>query len=62
MKVYMLQALNVKDATLTNIVLQNTRMVMEESCLARKRLQFQNKLQHLCTEKQRIEELKRLVC
>jgi hypothetical protein len=36
-------------------------MMLEESCLSRRKLQFQNKLRQLSTEKQRVAELKRLV-
>jgi hypothetical protein len=36
-------------------------MVMEESRLSRKKLQFQNKLRQLSTEKQRVAELERFV-
>ncbi|XP_021934889.1 uncharacterized protein LOC110837271 isoform X2 [Zootermopsis nevadensis] len=54
-----LQALNINDPTPTNIVLQNTRMVLEESSLTRRKLQFQNKLRQLSTEKQRVADLRR---
>jgi len=57
----MLQALNIDDATPTNIVLQSTKMVMEESCLSRKKLKFKSKLQHQSSEKQRLTEYERLV-
>jgi len=57
----MLQALNINDVTPTNIVLQSTMMVMEESCRSRKKLKFKSKLQHQSSEKQRLTELERLV-
>jgi len=57
----MLQALNINDVTPTNIVLQSTMMVMEESCLSRKKLKFKSKLQHQSSDKQRLTELERLV-
>jgi hypothetical protein len=56
-----LQALNINDVTPTNIVLQSTMMVMEESCRSKKKLKFKSKLQHQSSEKQRLTELERLV-
>jgi len=52
--------LNINDATQTNILLQSTKMVLEESCLSRKKLKFKSKLQQQSSEKQRLTQLKRM--